>query len=470
MFGAPKPAFSFGAPATTTQAAPGGFGAPAPAGGSLFGAAAPASQPAAGGFSFGAPAASAAPSFGFGAAAAPAGSAPAGGLFGAPAASGTSLFGAPAPAASQPGAAPFSFGAPAASAPAAAPSLFGAPAASSAAPGFSLFGAAPTASSAPQPSLFGAPAAASSAPGASLFGAAAAPGPSVFGAPAAAPTAAAGQAAFTFKTKYSDIPADSRKQVDEIELFIQQQIRTAESVAGNNSGDCIDEISGDVKSLAQKVAGLHNMLSRDIFLINRTNSHHTPTPQKHDPYMAYFQNYADTVDQRMQQYRQTIEELEASIRNLAEERQYSPVVLVEIMRDQDDSILAVAGKIAAVHDAVLKQQAQYQEFRRKYFGEDVADGGRRRGEWNPQGREETSLELIASTTLRPAGQPQAAPGQQPAGGAFGQSVGGFGQQPAAGFGASAFGASTGFGQPAAAPSLFGDANSRKIKRPTLQIS
>ncbi|TPX59738.1 hypothetical protein PhCBS80983_g02319 [Powellomyces hirtus] len=512
--GAAKPGgFSFGAPAATPGApAGGGFGTQPPAaGGGLFGGAATSAPAAGGGLFGGAAAPTATPSFGgFGGAgatsAAPAAGgaqpAPAGGLFGGaskPAAT-PSLFGQPAASAggqpslfgaSAPGAtstAPSLFGASATSAPGAAPSLFGGPAAS--AP--SLFGGAP-ASSAPGGSLFGTAAAASSAPGASLFASAApaasSAAPSLFGTaakPAAPGMPAAGfggaspaqgnqqpaaQGPVTLRTKYSEIPADTRKHVDDIETFIQQQIRTAESIAGNTTADSIYEITGEVKQLSHKLAGLNNMLARDKYLIDllrqqvgqelrnsdlvsrfieryRSGSHHTSAPPKHDAYMSYFVKYADNVEQRMQQYRQTIEELEASIKSLSEERQYSPMVLVEIMRDQDDSLLAVAGKIANVHDAVAKLKSQYADFRQRYFGVDDKDRFRREGR-NGRSKERTPLELIASTTLRPSST-------QPAQGG----MGGFGQQaPAGGLGGSLFGGSQAFGQsaqPAAAGgSLFG---------------
>ncbi|KAI8824495.1 uncharacterized protein EV422DRAFT_322479 [Fimicolochytrium jonesii] len=424
----------------------------------MFGAAKP------GGFSFGAPAA-AAPGGGslFGA---PAGAAPNANLFGTPVGSSapgtTPLFGSPA--GSKP-AAPSLFGATPANAAAPTPSLFGAPTASSAAPAPSLFGAPAAASAAPTSNLFGAPAATTSAPGGtSLFGAPnPAAGGGLFGAAKPAATATPGQPAFgaavqprpqtpagpvTLKTKYSEIPEDIRKQVDEVENFIQQQIRTAESVAVNTTSDLVNEITAEVKQLSQKVAGLNNMLERDKFAIERlrqqvgrelrssdlvsrfieryrSGSHHSTAPPKHDAYMSYFLDFADTLEQRMQQYRHTIQELEMSIKALSQEKTYSPAVLVEIMRDQDDSLLAVASKIAAVHDAISRQKALYLEYRQKYFG--VNDAGRfEKINGTQNDADTTPLELIASTTLRPSnmqsqlGQSQPFQQHQPQTQAFGQ--------------------------------------------------
>ncbi|KAI9008037.1 hypothetical protein BC832DRAFT_524895, partial [Gaertneriomyces semiglobifer] len=336
-----------------------------------------------------------------------------------------SLFGA-TPAASA-GAAPSLFGRPAAST-SATPSLFGATPATSApslfgaapAPAgstFSLFGSKPAVTATSAPSLFGAtPAAsqpafslgqpASSAQGLSLFGGAApsttAPGFSFSGGLTTVPlgqqtapgqTAAGPFAGISLKTRYTELQEPVRKQLDEMENFIQQQLRVAESVANNNGADLLESITTEVKQTSQKMAGLQNLLKRDKYLCDdlrqqvglalknsdlvmrfieryRTGAHQSGAPPKYDPYMAYFFNVADSLEKRMQQYRQSIEELELNIKSMSEQKEYSPQVILEVMRYQDDGFLATANKVAALHDDLEKLREKYLDFRRMYFGVD----------------------------------------------------------------------------------------------------
>ncbi|TPX72708.1 hypothetical protein SpCBS45565_g00249 [Spizellomyces sp. 'palustris'] len=258
--------------------------------------------------------------------------------------------------------------------------------------------------------------------------------------------------AVTLKTKYFELPPEFKQLVDGLENIIQQNIRIAESNAASQTADSISEITEEVKQLSQKLAGLHNLLQRDRYLIDdlrqqvglelrhsdliqrfveryRSGSSSFVAPPKHDPHAQYFIKFADNLEKRMQQYRQIIEELELNIKSLSQERQYSPQVLLDIMRNQDDSFMAIASKIAMIHDALDKQKENYADFRRRYFGIEEAFKSRRGP--HGQGREATPLELIASTTLKPSAQ--ASQGAQ-----------------AAGLGYATLGSSSLFGQPVAA--------------------
>ncbi|RKO85224.1 hypothetical protein BDK51DRAFT_32496 [Blyttiomyces helicus] len=420
------------------------------------------------------------------------------GLFGAPAASApsaTGLFGAPATSAPGPtgglfGAPAGGFGAPPTSS--AAPSMFGAPATSSAAP--SLFGATATSSAAP--SMFGA----TNAPAGGGFGGfGAAPAPTLSTAPLGA-SAGAPAAALSWKTKYSEAPEGLRQKLDQIQKYIQSEISLSETISTSSTVADINRVTSEMGQLSQKLAGMNNLIERDRNFVeslknevslelrnadlatrfierfkNSTSATQYSSPN-YDPYgtppapSSYFHNLANQLEKKMALYAQSIEELETNLKNtISNTHKYTPqaantssqlLVLLEILRNQDDTFLSVAGKIAMVHDAIERHRHAYKAFRKKYLGEEDpnvfgdSDGG------SKNGRDEMmSYSAIAETTLQPTFQVPGTPG---------------GAQPAAGqslFGGNTTGSSlfgqTMFGQSgAASPFGMGSPATKKKAKPS----
>ncbi|KAI8836080.1 hypothetical protein BJ741DRAFT_606737 [Chytriomyces cf. hyalinus JEL632] len=359
---------------------------------------------------------------------------------------------------------------------------FGTPAAAPAAATGSLFGTANTQNS---NSLFGGQTtnsnAAPSLNTGNLFGGA---GASINSAVTAQNTAANAQTAnpqpsttapenITNTTRYGEIPLNIRQELDNFETFVQKQIDMSEDIASSGVVKKIHDTRALYKSVELKYQGLKTLLDRDNALIQNLrgqvaremkiadfatrfidsyNSHRQPSVTfNNTDSFQYFVNLTNTLENKLQHYRQTIDDLERHLQSISQKTQYSPQAVAEILKLQHESFLAIAGRIAVAHDSLLKQQDAYLSYRRKYFGD--TKNPFRKGFVGQDEENLTSLSTIASS-LKPdsgnAAPAQAAPAASTGFGGFGTSIA---PQPAAsGFGG--FGAST--TQPASTGLSFGN--------------
>ena len=113
-----------------------------------------------------------------------------------------------------------------------------------------------------------------------------------------------------------------------------------------------------------------------------------------DQYAAYFANFSQDLEVRMQYCRQSIDELESNIRMVSHSHHISPKVIQDIIRSQHSTFLSVASKIATVHDAVERHREKFLEYRSKYVSNDISIPG-----LYPEERAPMQLSAIASTLL-----------------------------------------------------------------------
>ncbi|ORX47293.1 hypothetical protein BCR36DRAFT_413643 [Piromyces finnis] len=371
--------------------------------------------------------------------------------------------------------------------------LFGATASS--APTTSLFGA--TASSAPSTNLFGATTSSTSTGG--LFGAkTSAPSMSSFGSTvtttpqtankttsgfafgtskpqttgmfgSTATTTAAGATAtqpinlqtLAPDTHYSALPDNMKLELDNLDKMIQDQIHIFESISQSTIPNAIQKVNEDTQELSQKLTSLTNILERDNYLINdlkkkvagelrnaelatrfidRLNNQNQTKDiySFHDGISEYFENLCTGFEEKMQIYRQSIDEIEQQLLSMSQNTQHNPQELVEILRNQHESIMYLSSKVASLNDDIDKRRQEYQSFRSKYSN-DVPSGNIK----NKTVNEKLSLSTIASS-LKPSASLNAS-SMQPAAASTTNKFGGFGTTGTSGFGSTstAFGSATG---------------------------
>ncbi|GAA6052469.1 hypothetical protein JCM3770_001128 [Rhodotorula araucariae] len=350
------PSFSFGAPAPSSSAAPAAstpapslFGAPAPAGGSLFGAPKPAT-PAPSTSLFGAPAA---------------GGGGGGGLFGAAS--------APAPAASKPA---FSFGAPAqAPAVGTGPGLFGS---TSAAPGGGggLFGQS-AAQMGGGGGLFGAqqqPAPAQAQTG-GLFGSMA---PSVAAPTLGGSTTAPAPGAISKTTKFNDLPDAARNVVEEMDKFIRSQCTLADQLKAKDLGSEIVQTQRMYEQYSAEAATVSSLLQTDSRLLSTLRaeleqalSDLSKTTLLIEGFKAppgspkaaeakqvagfpfeFFRRKADEMKDRVGRYKATMDQLSSLLS--APSHALSPAAIAPTLKAQHASLVSLASAVSAL-DLELKQ-------------------------------------------------------------------------------------------------------------------
>ncbi|ORY52093.1 hypothetical protein BCR33DRAFT_712297 [Rhizoclosmatium globosum] len=382
-----------------------------------------------------------------------------GGLFGATAPATTtpattSLFGAATPAATTttttttPGAAP------------ATTSLFGAAAAPTQAPATT---AAPAGAS-----LFGASTAQPAAAGSSLFGAST----------TAANTAAnAGPPPLEKTTRYGEVPADIRASLDAFETFVQKQMEMSEEIAASGFTKRINASREEFKNIELKYQGLKTLLERDNALIQNLRTlvgkemktadfatrfidsyqaHRQPSMTfNNTDSFQYFVNLTNSLESRLQSYRQTIDDLERHLQSVSQKPHHSPQAIAEILKHQHDSFLVIAGKLAAVHNALGKQREAFLAYRRRYFGDHknpfrkgfVGQDDRVPLATIASGLKPTDMNASVGTGAAGGAAPAPALGSLGGGSLFGAS------QPVAGATTGGFGGFGGFGAAATTPSV-----------------
>ncbi|KAF9121027.1 Nucleoporin p58/p45 [Mortierella sp. 14UC] len=427
-----------------------------------------------------APAASAPanPFGGFGAAT-PATSAP-GNLFGGFAAASTATS---APAAAALTFSPFGAAAPAASTTASSlyPSLTTSAPVTSAAPTSlatapSLFATAPSTLS--TGSLFGG---SSSTAASTALGNATAKNPLAASSASTAPAVALTPDTIAGSTKYTELPADAKTTLDQFHTFLQGQIHLSATLTARPS-ESLDKISKDTTELSKRLETLNDALDRDTKMIRDLQDKVVQEFKQADSAGRIIEAYANTshanflyagnnsagqyfvercldFEEQLRQYRSTIEEIERHLASFGSRNPQVSYALPEVMRNQHEGFLAVAGKVAALHDEIKDREKAYLMFRRRYFDDDTdpfqANNKHRKTDAVHHGHSlrssgrsqegQKSFREIAKETLRP-GSGTPAPGAAPG---AGSSL--FSTAPAPGS-TSLFGKPAGFGASTAATS------------------
>ncbi|KAF9355535.1 Nucleoporin p58/p45 [Mortierella sp. AD094] len=285
-----------------------------------------------------------------------------------------------------------------------------APAATSATSAPSLFASAPATLTAGSlfnnPNSTAASNALSSAAGKSILSSSSSTAPAV----ALTPDTIAGS------TKYTELPADAKSTLDQFHSFLQGQIHLSATLTARPS-ESLDKISKDTEELSKRLTTLNDALERDTKVIQALQdkvgqelkqadsagriieayanpSHANFLYAGNNTAGQYFMDQCQSFEEQLRQFRGTIEvrlDLEAmgiTLENLLFEINkrnsghdhfrkililytYSIITaLPEVLRNQHEGFLAVAARVAALHDEIKDREKAYLMFRRKFFDDD----------------------------------------------------------------------------------------------------
>ncbi|KAK9768392.1 hypothetical protein K7432_001052 [Basidiobolus ranarum] len=224
------------------------------------------------------------------------------------------------------------------------------------------------------------------------------PGTSLFGSTNAATSTATSSAPLNPQTivrtsKFSDLPDDAKTMIEQIEKSIQSQIHSYDYVTARETPDFINKVTEEAQILNEKLVGLQFSLERDMELISNLNKtmnkeiknaeiagrgiNALKSPNNHLIHFPgvrltfdYFWNLVTSFESRMIQYKHNIEDIEKHLSSIAQTAKFSPGALTEIMRNQHETFLAIAGKVATLHNAVKRQKEQYLNYRRRVYNDD----------------------------------------------------------------------------------------------------
>ncbi|KAF9920980.1 Nucleoporin p58/p45 [Linnemannia zychae] len=193
-------------------------------------------------------------------------------------------------------------------------------------------------------------------------------------------------------TKYTELPADAKATLDQLHTFLQGQIHLSGTLSARSS-ESLDKISKDTSELSKRLETLNDALDRDTKMIDalqdkvvqefkqadsagRIIEAYANTSQANFLYAGnnsasqYFMERCADFEEQLRQYRSTIEEIERHLASFGSKNPQMSYAFPEVMRDQQEGFLAIAGKVAALHDEIKDREKAYLMFRRKYYDDD----------------------------------------------------------------------------------------------------
>lgn len=194
-------------------------------------------------------------------------------------------------------------------------------------------------------------------------------------------------------TKYTELPADAKTTLDQFHTFLQGQIHLSATLTARPS-ESLDKISKDTAELSKRLETLNDALDRDTKMIGALQDQVVQEFKQADSAGRIIEAYANTshanflyagnnsagqyftercldFEEQLRQYRSTIEEIERHLASYGARNPQVPYALTEVLRNQHEGLLAIAGRVAALHDEIKDREKAYLMFRRKYFDDDT---------------------------------------------------------------------------------------------------
>jgi len=219
-----------------------------------------------------------------------------------------------------------------------------------------------------------------------------------------------------------ELPDDAKHELDELERMIQVEVQTCDYIKARKAAMDENVITGvrkEADEMAKKLDALNNRLNGNMERIKRllgavdyemrsasvakivVDTYKNPASggkwlSGHNVHNEYFKRLAHNFEIRLERYRHSIAEIEMTVSSLAKGTRQSPHAIAEIMKYQNKSFIAVAGKVAAIHDEIEKLKelyvGSYGNKTIKLSANNTAGSAK---------KAPSQLNLIASKTLKP---------------------------------------------------------------------
>ncbi|KAF8969773.1 Nucleoporin p58/p45 [Entomortierella lignicola] len=193
-------------------------------------------------------------------------------------------------------------------------------------------------------------------------------------------------------TKYTELPADAKTTLDQFHSFLQGQIHLSATLTARPS-ESLDKIAKDTEELSKRLTTLNDALERDTKVIQAlqdkvgqelkqadsagriieayaNTSHANFLYAGNNSAGQYFMDQCQSFEEQLRQFRGTIEEIERHLASFGAKYPHVSHALPEVLRNQHEGFLAVAARVAALHDEIKDREKAYLMFRRKFFDDD----------------------------------------------------------------------------------------------------
>ncbi|BFZ60103.1 Nucleoporin nup49/NSP49 (Nuclear pore protein nup49/NSP49) [Saitoella coloradoensis] len=179
----------------------------------------------------------------------------------------------------------------------------------------------------------------------------------------------------TLNTRYSDLPPDAQKLLDEMDKFIATQTMLADDLSARlpTQNTSISTILNDVQEVNRKLRTTQSFLSTDQTSLralrevvdNDSNNARVATrlvdglrtggiPRSAEPMIQYFAEQATEMEYRLQGYAGVIQEIGRHLETVeyTHERNKKGEVLLGALREQQSSFMNLSAGVADVHNEV----------------------------------------------------------------------------------------------------------------------
>jgi hypothetical protein len=190
-------------------------------------------------------------------------------------------------------------------------------------------------------------------------------------------------------TPFLQLEPRLRSQLEAVQKYMNEGKALSEEIA-QHSTDGITEVALQADNLAEKLTSLiqtiendkqvANALKKDVAkelknielamrAIERLKTPMGAFNQNFHAPSKYWWDMLDSFEQRMNQYKQTMETIEKYLTSANQHRAYSPQMLQEVMKNQMEFFLELSARLAILSDQMQELQQEYLRWRKTTFND-----------------------------------------------------------------------------------------------------
>ncbi|RCH91091.1 hypothetical protein CU097_012037, partial [Rhizopus azygosporus] len=192
----------------------------------------------------------------------------------------------------------------------------------------------------------------------------------------------------TSTTRFTELPEQAQKELDEVEKYIRLESQRSEYIRNHKmpqQTQLINKCKEDIEALSQKMDALSSMLkmrlesteslyddvkeqlrhANDGCAVIEACRHPGTAPRwlfGRSDEDDYFSLLAKQLASRLEEYKKCIWEIERTAESWSKNRAQSPQDIARIMHAQNQTFLALANKVASLHEAVEREKEYYKQY------------------------------------------------------------------------------------------------------------
>ncbi|KAM3589119.1 Nucleoporin nup49/NSP49 (Nuclear pore protein nup49/NSP49) [Umbelopsis sp. WA50703] len=196
-------------------------------------------------------------------------------------------------------------------------------------------------------------------------------------------------------TRHSELPDEARNQLDELEKYMKSEMQVCGFLKKNkmvSKAEQIEKVKTDTESMIKQMEGLYSRLKGHAEIIeqlwNGVDYQHRNAVQaseivdnyknrEHQSRWAfgygvhnnYFALLSRNFEIRLDRYRQSIAEIEATVISMSKHKAISPKDVTDTIRMQHNSLLHATGRVVEVHEDLDSHKRRYRQYCELFYGQ-----------------------------------------------------------------------------------------------------